>query len=189
VLREGQVRYRSGSLPTRYTYTGQYTYLDAFGLYFYNARWGACPERWPQAASRRDPALGRFAQADTLVPGAGNPLAWDRYAYTLNNPLRYSDPSGHCWGAFQFIRGIPGYDTTCNNLDMALTILKSDRATAKQKALAGAYITLEGGAHTVFLVGTGILAWEEGTAASGAFGTSEGATVASTAATAACAAG
>jgi len=29
------------------------------------------------------------------VPGAGNPLAWDRYAYTLNNPVRYIDPSGH----------------------------------------------------------------------------------------------
>lgn len=24
-----------------------------------------------------------------------NPLAWDRYAYTLNNPVRYTDPSGH----------------------------------------------------------------------------------------------
>jgi hypothetical protein len=41
-------------------------------------------------------ALGRFAQADTLVPNPGNPLAFDRYAYTLNNPLRYVDPSGHC---------------------------------------------------------------------------------------------
>ena len=29
------------------------------------------------------------------MPGAGNPLAWDRYAYTLNNPVRYTDPSGH----------------------------------------------------------------------------------------------
>ena len=52
------------------------------GLYFYNARWHA-------------PVLGRFAQADTLIPGAGNPLALDRYAYVMNNPLRYTDPSGH----------------------------------------------------------------------------------------------
>jgi len=28
------------------------------------------------------------------VPGAGNPLAWNRYAYTLYNPLKYTDPSG-----------------------------------------------------------------------------------------------
>jgi hypothetical protein len=46
-------------------------------------------------AKRRDPALGRFAQADTLVPEPGNPLAWDRYAYVKNNPVRYSDPTGH----------------------------------------------------------------------------------------------
>jgi len=49
---------------------------------FYNARW-------------YDPALGRFAQADTIIPGAGNPQAWDRYAYANNNPVRYNDPSGH----------------------------------------------------------------------------------------------
>jgi len=78
----GQVRYQSGSLPTRYTYTGQYSYMDDFGLMYYHARW-------------YDPALGRFAQADTIVPGAGSPLAWDRYAYVNNNPLRYTDPSGH----------------------------------------------------------------------------------------------
>ena len=55
---------------------------DAFGLMYYNARW-------------YDPTLGRFAQADTLIPGAGNPLAWDRYAYVNNNPVRHNDPSGH----------------------------------------------------------------------------------------------
>jgi len=52
------------------------------GLYFYNARF-------------YDATLGRFAQADTIIPGAGNVLTLDRYAYTLNNPLRYNDPSGH----------------------------------------------------------------------------------------------
>jgi hypothetical protein len=42
-----------------------------------------------------DPNLGRFVQADTLIPGVGNPMAWDRFAYVSNNPLRYIDPSGH----------------------------------------------------------------------------------------------
>jgi hypothetical protein len=32
---------------------------------------------------------------DTIVSGAANPQAFNRYSYTLNNPLRYTDPSGH----------------------------------------------------------------------------------------------
>jgi hypothetical protein len=49
---------------------------------YYNARW-------------YDPMLGRFAQADPIVPGPGNPLAFDRYAYVFNNPLIYVDPFGY----------------------------------------------------------------------------------------------
>ncbi len=78
----GEIRYASGSLPTKYQYTGQYSNMSDFGLMFYNARWF-------------DPVLGRFSSADTIVPGTGNPAAWDRYAGMLNNPLRYRDPSGH----------------------------------------------------------------------------------------------
>ncbi len=33
--------------------------------------------------------------ADTVVPGAGNPQALNRYTYVLNNPLKYTDPTGH----------------------------------------------------------------------------------------------
>jgi hypothetical protein len=33
--------------------------------------------------------------ADTIIPQPGNPMAWDRYSYGLNNPLRYTDPTGH----------------------------------------------------------------------------------------------
>ena len=49
---------------------------------YYNTRW-------------YDPALGRFVQADSLIPQPGNPMAWDRYGYVMNNPVRYTDPSGH----------------------------------------------------------------------------------------------
>ncbi len=48
---------------------------------YYNARW-------------YDPALGRFAQADSIVPPGVQGL--DRYAYVNNNPMRYTDPTGHC---------------------------------------------------------------------------------------------
>ncbi len=72
---------RSGGMPTPYRFTGQR--LDTgTGLYYYGARY-------------YDAALGRFISADTIVPGAGSPQDLNRYAYTRNNPLRYTDPSGH----------------------------------------------------------------------------------------------
>jgi RHS repeat-associated protein len=41
-----------------------------------------------------DGALGRFISPDTIVPEPGNPQALNRYSYVLNNPLRYTDPTG-----------------------------------------------------------------------------------------------
>jgi RHS repeat-associated protein len=77
----GQVRWSDGTLPTDYTFTGQRN-ESSFGLMDYNARY-------------YDPYLSRFIQADTIVPQPGNPQSLNRYAYTLGNPLRYADPSGH----------------------------------------------------------------------------------------------
>ena len=90
------------TLPTRYTCTGQYSYINdeatdlgsaGFGLMFYNARW----LRSVPVAKRRgyDPALGRFAQADSIIPASQGVQAWHRYAYVNNNPVIYTDPSGH----------------------------------------------------------------------------------------------
>ncbi len=76
----GETRYSSGSEQTKYTYTGQYSYVSDFGLHFYNARW-------------YDSSLSRFAQADTIVPSGVQGL--DRYAYVNNSPVKYVDPSGH----------------------------------------------------------------------------------------------
>jgi len=41
-------------------------------------------------------AQGRFTSPDPLMASAriSNPQAWNRYAYTYNNPLRYVDPNG-----------------------------------------------------------------------------------------------
>ncbi len=41
------------------------------------------------------PRVGRFLSADTIVPSPGNPQSLNRYAYTLNNPIAYVDPTGH----------------------------------------------------------------------------------------------
>jgi RHS repeat-associated protein len=77
----GETRWESGTTQTAYKFTGQR--LDGYiNLYWYNSRWF-------------DPALSRFAQADTIVPEAiqGN-QAWDRYAYVNNSPIQYTDPGG-----------------------------------------------------------------------------------------------
>ena len=77
----GETRYSSGITPTDYRYTGQLEQADV-NLYYYNARW-------------YDPELGRFIQADTIVPEPGRSKSYDRYTYVNNNPVRYTDPSGH----------------------------------------------------------------------------------------------
>ena len=41
------------------------------------------------------PLLGRFTQPDSIIPSLSNSQAWNRYAYAYNNPLNYTDPSGH----------------------------------------------------------------------------------------------
>ena len=76
----GETRYASGNTPTKYQYTGQFSYESDFGLQFYNARW-------------YDSSLGRFAQADSIIPGGVQGM--DRYAYVNNSPINYTDPSGH----------------------------------------------------------------------------------------------
>ena len=71
----------TAEVGTDFRYTGQ-RWNQAFGLYDYNARW-------------YDPELRRFVQADSLVPEPANPQSLNRYAYALNNPIKYCDPTGH----------------------------------------------------------------------------------------------
>jgi RHS repeat-associated protein len=77
----GETRYENGTTPTDYQYTGQRKdrYIELIHM---GARW-------------YDPEIGHFVSADTVVPDPGNALAIDRFAYTMNNPLKYVDPSGH----------------------------------------------------------------------------------------------
>ncbi|WP_332908482.1 RHS repeat-associated core domain-containing protein [Paenibacillus roseus] len=44
-----------------------------------------------------DPSVGRFISKDTYEGDITNPLTLNLYTYTANNPLRYIDPSGHCF--------------------------------------------------------------------------------------------
>jgi RHS repeat-associated protein len=71
---------KSGIVSTAKEFTGQR--LDSTGLYYYNARY-------------YDPQIGRFISADNNVSQPFNPQNLNRYSYCLNNPLKYTNPSGN----------------------------------------------------------------------------------------------
>ena len=41
------------------------------------------------------PYLNRFIQPDSIIPNLYIPQSLNRFSYTLNNPVKYIDPSGH----------------------------------------------------------------------------------------------
>ncbi len=77
----GSTVVKTGQDVTRYKFTGK-EFDDETGLYYYGARY-------------YNPALGRFIAPDTIVQAPANPQTLNRYSYTLNNPVNYTDPTGH----------------------------------------------------------------------------------------------
>ncbi|MFA5971550.1 MAG: FG-GAP-like repeat-containing protein [Lentimicrobiaceae bacterium] len=69
-------------------YTG-HEHLDGFGLINMNGR-------------MYDPVIGRVLSPDPFVSSPNFTQGYNRYSYCLNNPLRYTDPSGYyerpSWG-------------------------------------------------------------------------------------------
>jgi RHS repeat-associated protein len=80
-------------LGTDFGYTGQRMLdEDMGGIMDYRARFYS-------------PALSRFLQPDTIIPDQSNPQSWNRLSYVVNNPIRYNDPTGHCFGPVVVICG------------------------------------------------------------------------------------
>jgi len=77
----GETRLTTGTIFTDKLFTGQRE-MAGLGIYHYGARFYS-------------PKLGRFLSADTIVPGYANPQNLNRFSYVTNNPLRYTDPTGH----------------------------------------------------------------------------------------------
>ena len=44
-----------------------------------------------------DPLLARFTSPDTMTESPFDPQDWNRYSYVGNDPLAFTDPSGHCF--------------------------------------------------------------------------------------------
>ena len=69
--------------------------MAGLGIYHYGARFYS-------------PKLGRFLSADTIVPSYANPQNLNRFSYVTNNPLRYTDPTGHepKYGCYDSTNGV-----------------------------------------------------------------------------------
>ena len=74
-----------------FRYRGYY-YDEETELYYLNARY-------------YDPETGRFISADMLVDGR-TLVGYNLFAYCLNNPTNYSDPSGNMVPAIAIIEGL-----------------------------------------------------------------------------------
>jgi RHS repeat-associated protein len=60
------------------------------GLYYFASRY-------------YDPAIGRFISADSEIPSVTDGQAFNRYSYVRNNPILYTDPTGHSWKVFRIV--------------------------------------------------------------------------------------
>lgn len=72
---------KSGGTANKFQYTGQERDAET-NLHYYNARY-------------YDPHIRRFTQPDDIIQNVYNPQDLNRYSYVRNNPLKYTDPTGH----------------------------------------------------------------------------------------------
>lgn len=125
-----------------------------------------------------DPSLGRFISPDTLIPEQTQGVqAWDRYAYANNNPVKYTDPSGHCLILCTAIIG-----AAVGAIISGTTYLITNRGDSYNGGEFAA--ALIGGAVAGALIGSGIGLVAGAATAAAAAGTSTAAAVATVSTTA-----
>ncbi|MFC5405720.1 S8 family serine peptidase [Cohnella soli] len=77
----GNILTKSETVSNPFRYAGEY-WDDSTNLQYLRTRW-------------YDPSMGRFINEDTYKGQIDNPLTLNLYTYVSNNPLIYTDPSGH----------------------------------------------------------------------------------------------
>ncbi|WP_019909195.1 RHS repeat domain-containing protein [Paenibacillus sp. HW567] len=77
----GNITNQTEGISNPFKYTGE-IYDEETGLYYLRARY-------------YDPNIGRFLNEDTYEGQIDNPLSMNLYTYVENNPINFTDPSGH----------------------------------------------------------------------------------------------
>ena len=183
-------------MPTRFQFTGQYREVSlggADGLYYFVARWyDHYLNRWiqpdsiiPSDNSGYSPLTvdyhekqfleklnrenrNRLSEPQTKLQSVpSNPLAFDRYSFSLNNPLTYTDPDGHCAFLIPLAAGV-----LIGGAISTATYIIATKATGQDPSWSGAAGAFAGGAiaGAVSIIATpvaGTLLHAAGMAASG----------------------
>jgi RHS repeat-associated protein len=86
-LRRNPIDWSKRDSRSKFIFARGYTlheHLDDFGLINMNGR-------------MYDPLMAQFLSPDPIIQAPGNWQNYNRYAYCMNNPLMYTDPSGYSW--------------------------------------------------------------------------------------------
>lgn len=77
----GVIRRQDGVADVTHLFGGR-AYDGETGLYYFGARY-------------YDPVLARFTSPDVVIAEPYDPGSLNRFSFALNNPLRFTDPTGH----------------------------------------------------------------------------------------------
>jgi RHS repeat-associated protein len=114
----------SGGTANKFLYTGQ-EHDGETGLHYYNARY-------------YNPDIRRFTQPDDIIQNIYDPQMLNRYSYVRNNPIKYTDPSGHFINPFTILSAI-------NTISDIFSAAKSQSSPQKSNNNLGAHKPTSGG--------------------------------------------
>ncbi len=98
----GAERVLVDSLNNNYKFTGQERDSESGLDYFIARHYWSTAARFLQPDEFTGGPVDAFSSNDPLPPGPlpcadiTNPQSLNKYTYTYNNPVRYTDPTGHC---------------------------------------------------------------------------------------------
>ncbi len=132
-----------------------------------------CPNevtKCPRGTRLYDPTIARFMSADSIIPFQYDTQAFNRYSYVKNNPLKYTDPSGHSWLS-ETMKKLKKW--VKKNKDIIIQVVVTVVAIAVTAATAGALAAPLAGSLGAFWggVATGAIAGAAGGASAGVVGT------------------